>query len=134
MKRTEFDQIVHETLEMCDKVLVVKAKEYATEDRLHNFKIAAGMQGISPIQALAGMMAKHTVSVYDMCYANREFPIELWNEKITDHMNYLILLKGLVIEQKTSGKMQGHTTQELLDKLNKNNEHPFKSPVVAPEG
>ena len=134
MKKERFDKIVNDQLDTCKDILVTKAKEYATDDRLHNFKIAAGMQGISPIQALAGMMAKHTVSVYDMCYADREFPMELWDEKITDHMNYLMLLKGLVIEQKTSRNMKGHTTQELLDKLNKDLDKRSPSRIFNPEG
>ena len=87
--------------------MVNKAKEYATQDRLHNFKVAAELQGVSPVQALAGMMAKHTVSVYDMCLSGKTFQIELWNEKITDHMNYLLLLQGLVEEQIQEATTEG---------------------------
>ena len=98
----EFEKIVNEQLETCKKVLCSKAKEYATEDRLHNFKTAANLENCTPIGALGGMMAKHTVSVYDMINGTNEgfeYPMELWNEKITDSMNYLILLKALVIEE-----------------------------------
>ena len=59
--------------------LTAKAAEYATDgDRLHNFKVAAAVQGISPTAALAGMMAKHTVSVYDMIGDGEVHPMELW--------------------------------------------------------
>lgn len=44
-------------------------------------------------------MAKHTVSIYDMSRANEAFPLELWDEKITDHINYLILLRALLVEE-----------------------------------
>ena len=67
---------------------IPKAGEYTTADRLHNFRVAATMQGITPAQALAGMMAKHTVSIYDMC--NSE----------TDHINYLLLLAAAVRDEK----------------------------------
>lgn len=93
-----FNELIEKELETCRNVLVKKAGEYATEDRLHNFKVAAAVQGISPMEALAGMMAKHTVSVYDMASTNSDAPLGLWNEKITDHINYLLLLWAMVNE------------------------------------
>ena len=66
MNTETFDNIINEQLQTCKDVLISKAKEYATVDRLHNFKVAAAIQGCTPIKALAGMMAKHTVSIYDM--------------------------------------------------------------------
>ena len=44
------------------------------------------------------MMAKHTVSVYDMCESGEQYPVELWQEKITDSINYLLLLNAMVRE------------------------------------
>lgn len=98
MKTEQFNTIIAEQIQRCTDTLIVKAKEYATEDRLHNFKVAAELEGIAPIAALAGMMAKHTVSVYDMCNSGAEYPVELWNEKIGDSINYLLLLSALVRE------------------------------------
>ena len=98
MTATEFERIFEEQVERSRIVLVNKAKEYATEDRLHNFKVAAALEGKTPEQALAGMMAKHTVSVYDMAESGQPYPIELWQEKITDHINYLFLLNAIVRE------------------------------------
>lgn len=60
-------------------------------------KRSTEVQGTTPIQALAGMMCKHTVSVYDMCRSG-EYPIELWSKKITDSINYLLLLRAMVEE------------------------------------
>lgn len=94
-----FEKVIKEQIKTCEDVLIGKAKEYATDDdRLHNFKNAAGMMSCDPKEALAGMMAKHTISVYDMCRSGKDYPIELWNEKITDHINYLLLLKAVVEE------------------------------------
>ena len=98
MTATEFERIFEEQVERSRIVLVNKASEYATEDRLHNFKVAAALEGKTPEQALAGMMAKHTVSVYDMAESGQPYPIELWQEKITDHINYLFLLNAIVRE------------------------------------
>ena len=100
-----FEKVIKEQIKTCEDVLIGKAKEYATDDdRLHNFKNAAGMMSCDPKEALAGMMAKHTISVYDMCRSGKDYPIELWNEKITDHINYLLLLKAIVEEEFTLEK------------------------------
>ena len=88
-----------------DGVLAAKGDEYAGEvdkDRLHNFKVAAATQGITTKEALAGMMAKHTVSVYDMIGDGRAHSQEKWDEKIVDHINYLILLRALVLEDEAA--------------------------------
>lgn len=96
-----FEKVIKEQIKTCEDVLIGKAKEYATDDdRLHNFKNAAGMMGCDAKEALSGMMAKHTISIYDMCRNGKDYPIELWNEKITDHINYLLLLKAVVTEEK----------------------------------
>lgn len=102
MTGQKFNQIVQEQVQKCADILQGKAKEYATEDRLHNFKVAADLQRTTPINALAGMMAKHTVSIYDMSRALNKLPPELWEEKITDSINYLFLLRALVEEQNES--------------------------------
>lgn len=94
-----FNKIIQAQIERCERILCKKAEEYATADRLHNFKVAGALQGISPVQALMGMMAKHTVSVADMCMSGETYPQELWDEKITDSINYLLLLSALVREE-----------------------------------
>ena len=101
MTTEKFEVIINSQIEKCKRILCSKAKEYATADRLHNFKVAGALQGISPVQALMGMMAKHTVSVADMCMcmSGETYPQELWDEKITDSINYLLLLSALVREE-----------------------------------
>lgn len=98
MDTQTFERLLDEQVGRCKDVLVHKAKEYATGDRLHNFRVAADLQGCTAIQALSGMMAKHTVSVYDMCESGKDYPIDLWQEKITDSINYMLLLNALVRE------------------------------------
>lgn len=106
MTNEHFKMIVEGQLKLCENLLVVKGIEYSepgknTDDRLHAFKVAAALQNISPKEALAGMMAKHTVSIYDMCRNkdSENYTIEKWEEKISDHINYLLLLKALIIEE-----------------------------------
>ncbi len=101
MNSEQFSRIFDQQMQVCSDILFRKAGEYATDDnRLHNFDVAGALESIEPVQALGGMMAKHTVSVYDMIRAGNpgQFSMEQWDEKITDHINYLILLKAAVYE------------------------------------
>lgn len=99
MKSGDFEEVIDYILIRCRNLLNIKATEYATEDRLHNFKVAAELQGVDPKQALAGMMAKHTVSVFDMCMSDDTHKSSLWDEKVCDSINYLLLLRALVAEK-----------------------------------
>ena len=109
MKAERFNEVLEKTINMCTSTLGVKADEYATEDRLHNFKVAAELQNCTPITALAGMMAKHTVSVYDLIQRQEQgidVSEELWAEKIGDSINYLLLLSALIqehLDEETKG-------------------------------
>lgn len=101
-----FNTVVQEQLKICESLLVKKGAEYApgaskdtATDRLASFKKAAAIQDISPKQALVGMLTKHIVSVYEMCADGKQYPQERWDEKITDSINYMILLKALVTEE-----------------------------------
>ncbi len=101
MKVERFNDCIERRIDKCKQVLVKKADEYATEDRLHNFKVAAELQGVNILTALAGMMAKHTVSVYDLIQevqVGDRPPREMWDEKIGDSINYLLLLDAAVEE------------------------------------
>ena len=104
--QAEFNLVFEKQVERCEQTLQRKKKEYTgdSQDRLSAFKVAAAMQGCKPERALAGMMAKHIVSLYDMCYADREtFDMTTWDEKITDSLNYLFLLKAIVEEEQNVG-------------------------------
>ena len=107
MNTNDFNAIIREQIDRCENTLCKKAEEYATEDRLHNFKVAAGLQDCLPTTALAGMMCKHTVSVYDMIRrleSGEEYPLDMWDEKIGDSINYLLLLSAMVREQRSIEK------------------------------
>lgn len=70
-----------------------------TPSTLSAFKTAASLQECTPERALAGMMAKHIISIYDMCFSEQAaYTQSMWDEKITDTLNYLFLLNALVRE------------------------------------
>jgi hypothetical protein len=100
MNYTDFDNLLELQFTNCKAILDRKAKEYAPDiygDRLEAFKRAAAMLHKTPIQALVGQMSKHTISLFEM--AERECDdMDLWNEKIGDSINYLFLLKGVLID------------------------------------
>lgn len=57
---------------------------------------------MSPTLALWGMLAKHIVSVHDMVMDAEVGQVpspSMLNEKITDWINYGLLLEGLLIER-----------------------------------
>ena len=100
MTNQKFEDIVNQQFEICRNLLVDKGKEYSlTDDRLAAFKKAAELQGETIKQALCGMLAKHIVSVYDMCMSGNRFQAEKWTEKITDAINYLLLLMAAIREE-----------------------------------
>jgi hypothetical protein len=104
LKQEQLTYVVENQLEFCRATLDLKNREYASDkDALTNFKRAAALRGVTPAQALAGMMSKHTVSIYDMIGADdpvNDYALDVWNEKITDHINYLLLLKAIVVEDR----------------------------------
>lgn len=96
----DFEKVVLEQLDFSKNLLIFKGREYSLEeDRLIAFKRAAGLQNETPKQALCGMLAKHIISIYDMCESGKVFTTERWKEKITDSINYLILLRALIEEE-----------------------------------
>ena len=102
MTDSEVRLIFDDQVVKCSKTLCNKRKEYTGDhqDRLIAFKVAASLQGCTPQRALVGMMAKHIVSLYDMCYAKPGmFKKELWEEKIRDSLNYLFLLAAIIKEE-----------------------------------
>ena len=99
MTLENFNVSIAEQLEYCMALLVTKAGEYAPNaeiDRLASFKVAAALQGVSEKEALCGMLAKHIVSVYEMCRDDKQYSHEKWVEKITDSINYLLILRAMI--------------------------------------
>lgn len=115
MKKDEFMEVVNNTVEdLIKKVLIKKGEEYTRgNDRFSNFKRMAAALGCTPEKALVGAWIKHIASILDMVddlermvklcddrkYTHKELNLKLWDEKIGDAINYLILLRALIIER-----------------------------------
>ena len=122
----DFNAVVDTQLTLCKGTLVKKRIEYADvfdeddllvqpdgqvtlnidalTDRLRAFKKAAVLMNTTPKAALFGMLSKHLVSVSDMCTDGQTYDIDRWNEKITDSICYLILLRAIVEEEQLNEK------------------------------
>lgn len=99
---SRYEKSIKKMISHCESVLIEKHKEYATEDDFHNFNVAAELQNVTSLQALVGMMDKHVVSVHDMVAEHaegREITLELWEEKICDNINYLLILWAMVNQE-----------------------------------
>lgn len=100
MNRALFTARIEQQIEVSRDLLVHKGTRYASsDDSLHNFRVASDLLH-QPMQvSLAGMMSKHTVKLYDMLMATDDiFTWEDWQEVITDHINYLLILSAIIAD------------------------------------
>lgn len=100
MDHETFKTIIAQMQKDSIATLLQKNAGYSNADPLHNFHQAAKLKGETTLKAIGGMMAKHTVSIYDLINKDSEeyVPEEVWFEKIQDHMNYLLFLWAAVEE------------------------------------
>jgi len=102
MTNDEFQRIFQLVVAHVGALLIRKNDEYARgEDKLHNFKRAADVDGCTPIQAARGMQLKHSVSLLDMLDdldTGHLHCREQWLEKIGDRIAYDILIYALLVD------------------------------------
>lgn len=101
MNRSDFNKLVEEFCDDLKKILIKKGNEYNTsnEDVFENFRIASEADKCTIEQSLWGMYLKHWVSVRKIVKDNELPSKELLDEKILDSCAYMILLKGIILEQ-----------------------------------
>lgn len=104
MIEKQFIQILEERTKKMKETLSSKAEEYARdEDRLSNFKQGAVPLKQTPEKYLVNLWMKHVISICDFTNDlekhGRLASMHMWNEKIGDAMNYLVLLEALLIER-----------------------------------
>lgn len=108
MNRENFKIVFKDIIQRAENTLQLKNSEYASSsDVLSNFKKAASALGETPEKALRGMWIKHVISIVDFIDdIDRGVlrPLDLWREKITDSINYLILLEAMLVERYQTGE------------------------------
>lgn len=116
MNAEEFEKVFERQIQQSRDVLLKKAREYASdEDRLHNFKKAAVLSGGTPESALWGFLVKHLISISDMVEDGEFYTSAIWDEKIGDSINYLLLLRALIFEAEgaISSDMLANTQMQM---------------------
>lgn len=103
MEPQKFNEVLEEMQAQCRTLLIKKEEEYSDGmDRLIQFKQAAALRNVSPLEACSGMMVKHTTKLYSMISAEDKGKIhgrDAWEEVLNDHSNYLTLLKAVLIDE-----------------------------------
>lgn len=126
MQSDEFNDIIDETLEAARETLTRKSEGYSTEeDRLHNFRTGAALNGIPMEQVCWGMATKHIISIRDMVMSGETYDADIWDEKLGDAINYLALLKAITAEASTPSD---ESLADLREKLT-GSRHPSEAPA-----
>lgn len=121
MNTKDFMKVFANQMSLCESTLCNKHGEYATDfDELLNFKQGAATLDTTPKQVLAGYMVKHTQSIYHLIKEDHTPADGIWDEKITDHINYLILLKALIVEET---EIPSEALSEYISEVMKRNEN-----------
>ena len=105
MTTKDLEAVFEEQVQRCREVLLQKGKEYTPDeaDRFSSFKSAAVLQHTTQANALLGMLSKHIISLYDMSFVGTDhYDMAVWDEKITDALNYLFILAAILKEEKSS--------------------------------
>ncbi len=117
MTPEDFETLVQNRIEECEAILFYeKDKEYTqNDDRLHNFKTAGKIQGITTEKAVVGMMMKHFVSILDMVDNPDTVTKPMVDSKFSDAINYMYFIEAALTEYKPK----------------KNNDKTGKVPIVG---
>jgi len=117
MNSNEFQVVVNKQVANITTVLASKRAEYAPndDDRLHNFRVAAAARGTCLADAATGMAMKHIISVLDIVDASKGGKVAddaMLDEKFGDAVNYFILIKACLIDQRNSALVATATKAE----------------------
>lgn len=100
---SDFDKVVHETIEDIKHKLVVKGKEYRrNNDVFHNFHEGMKITGQTREDVIWGFALKHFISIQDIKSDLKQgiMPTkEIIDEKYNDLINYLIIEKASILEK-----------------------------------
>jgi hypothetical protein len=96
MEQKKFDAVVNHRFEYCKEILGIKGSVYASKkDRLKNFYDGASLNGCTPKQYAFMLMTKHLVALKDYIREDRKMDEDFINEKVSDIINYAVLIESL---------------------------------------
>lgn len=102
-KNKHFDEVIENTLVDIRELLIEKGKEYRRNNNpYHNFDTGSVMRGITPEQALDGMLLKHEISINDMTNDISKGILPKFDkveEKFNDNLIYLLIKKAMILHR-----------------------------------
>lgn len=122
MNQKEFENLFETTVGTCRSLLVTKGAEYAgSVDRLANFKRGSGDAGVSPLQVALIYWSKHVDSIKTYIRNDAAGVKQVLSEPIEgrfdDAINYLILMKALVVEGGVKVPVRSLSDERILSEL-----------------
>lgn len=122
MNRSEFSQLVDQTVSSCKGLLNLKGGEYASDvDVLANFKRGAANNGVTPGQVALVFLGKHLDAIHTYVRNDAKGAHQILSEPIEgrfhDAINYLFLLLAVLEEGK--GLRLGERPREDRESLGK---------------
>lgn len=102
MDAGKFEAMSKDLLQQCEKTMFNKSKEYATEDRLYNFRQPTSMLKVSAAEVCLFYQMKHIASISKIAKevtAGKLPTREMLREKCQDMINYTLLFHALVEEE-----------------------------------
>jgi hypothetical protein len=96
-----------------------KGKEYGKEtDRLANFSEVAGEVSLDPLEVWYVFASKHYRAITSYIREKQVYSNEPIEGRIDDMIVYLLLLKGIIHEQRKAGETSFDTQAARMNKLN----------------
>jgi len=104
MTNDRFYKLMAETFDSALKIAKSKGQDYTVgnPDALWNFKEAGRDIELSPEKALYIGMNKHYKAIVNYIKTGGQSESEPIDERIKDCINYLVLLRGLIVEKRES--------------------------------
>lgn len=101
MKQKDFESLVNHRLEKCKEILGIKGVVYASKsNRLKNFYDGASFNECTPKQYAQMLVTKHLVAIKDHIVNNQSMSEDFIEEKITDVINYMLLIEAIEEDSK----------------------------------
>jgi len=101
MKHEELVKFIEERVNKCKEVISKKGLEYGTNyNVLKNFFYTGMFLGENPEKVAFMYMLKHFESLKSIIYDGKITTDEVYEEKITDLLNYLFIIDALIKERR----------------------------------
>lgn len=105
---------IYEQMRRCENILAEKFKDYGNhEDPFWHFNRAAKLLEQTPQQVLMTLFSKHLTCIVEMAKDPHASSSARWEEKITDAINYLLILSSMVSARYNAPQDPG----EIIDRI-----------------